>query len=617
MSTDELLRYFERELADFRRDCDEYGTRYPKIGTELLLVGGISADPSVERLIQGFALVAARVAKRLDDSYPQFTEALLEVLLPHYLRFFPSCAIVRLDPGPPGAGKRAMVVIPRGTLLESEPVQGVRCKFQTAYELVCSSLRLTQARFERTIMLSSDIRLPPGVGSAIKLTLEWDAAQIHASGRGQTPVRVYINGESTFSATLRDAIFMQARRAYLETAPGQWIELAAIPVRPVGFAEQDALLPYPMNSQHAYRLLSEYFAFPDKFNFFDIELAALAPHLPPDCARLTLCLGLSADLSGADNDPARILAGLDAEKLLLGCVPVVNLFKQAGAPIMLNPETSDYPVLADTKYAGAYEVYSVDSVHMLRKRAAASSLTEFRPLYSMKHAESDYRQGHYWVMRHDAALALQSPGFEKRLSLVDIDVAPLTLEKATLSLNLTCSNRDLPCKIRFGQEGGDLVRLGDATSEPIRFIRRPTRPLRGSHQHGNHWRLISHLSLNHHSLVQEGLAGFREMLLLYDLQHSPISQRQIRGIVGLSHAKTTAWMRQPRGATLVHGTEVRLTLDEEAFVGSGMQLFIQVIDQFLGLYVHLNSFSELVILSNSSGEEIFRCKPRNGSLNLL
>lgn len=617
MSADDLLAHYERELMGFRQMCGEYAARYPKIAAKLQLVGDVSEDPNVERMIEGFALVAARISKRLDDTYPQFTEALLEVLLPHFLRPIPSFAVIQQDLGSVDKSERAINVVHRGTLLESEPVQGVRCKFQTAYDLVRSSLRLTHADFERTIKIGPETRLPFNVSSAIKLTIEWDADQLNASAREQKRLRVYITGESTFSATLRDALFMHACCAYVESGGCHWIELDTIPVRPVGFEEQDALLPFPMNSQHAYRLLTEFFAFPEKFNFFDIDLEALACHLRPNCTHLTLCLGLSTPSAGASDDLARILAGLNAEKLQLGCSPVVNLFKQAGAPIRYTEEARDYPVLADIKHASSYEVYSIDSVHILRQHTMENTLTEFRPLYSMKHAESEYSKGQYWSMRHDASLALLSPGYEKRISLVDIDAVPLALENATLSLSLTCTNRDLPCKLKYGQERGDLVRLGDASSEPIRFLRRPSRPLYGSPQCGNHWRLISHLSLNHHSLTQEGLEGFQEMLLLYDLQHSPITQRQIRGIVGLNHCPTATWMRSPHGATLVHGTEVRLTVDEEAFVGTGMYLFIQVIDQSLGLYVHLNSFSELVILSNLSGKEIHRCKPRNGYLNLL
>jgi type VI secretion system protein ImpG len=157
---------------------------------------------------------------------------------------------------------------------------------------------------------------------------------------------------------------------------------------------------------------------------------------------------------------------------------------------------------------------------------------------------------------------------------------------------------------------------GAAQGGEIRFLRRPTRPYRLANGHGAHWRLISHLTLNHHSLVQEGADGLREMLSLYDLTQSAVSQRQIAGITSLEHVETTAWIRHKRGPSLAHGTEVRLTIDEEAFVGAGLHLFAQVIDRFFALYVQMNSFIELVIVSHHSGEELFRCKPRSGSMSL-
>jgi type VI secretion system protein ImpG len=132
-----------------------------------------------------------------------------------------------------------------------------------------------------------------------------------------------------------------------------------------------------------------------------------------------------------------------------------------------------------------------------------------------------------------------------------------------------------------------------------------------------HWRLISYLSLNFHSLVQDGLDGFREMLTLFDLAHSPTAQRQIQAVVGLDHLRTTAWMRDKHGASLVHGIEVRITVDEDGFAGSGLHLFARVIDQFLGLYVQINSFTQLVIVSSRSTKELIRCQPRNGDLYLL
>jgi len=167
-------------------------------------------------------------------------------------------------------------------------------------------------------------------------------------------------------------------------------------------------------------------------------------------------------------------------------------------------------------------------------------------------------------MHHDETLAICSPGHEKSITLVNADCEPLEIERNVLSIDLNCTNRDLPCSLKIGAPDGDLSIPGATGGNVIRLLRRPTRPVRLANTPGMHWRLISHLALNHHSLVLEGAHGLREMLALYDFAPSPVSRRQIGGIVSLDQSETTAWMRHKRGSSLVHGTEIRLTLDEEA-----------------------------------------------------
>lgn len=610
---DDLFAQYEHELVILRRLCREYAERFPKVAARLQMGGETCDDPHVERLIQSVALLCARVSKRLDDSYPQFTEALLNLLFPHYLRPFPSCAIVRLV-RPADATAKGEAKVPRGTILESAPVRDVRCTFQTAYDVVLAPVAIESAKFDALIRAPSTTRLPIGGSSAVSIVLAVPPG-MPLAGTENGSVRVYIDGDPSFCAALRDALFIRAARAYVQAGEEHWQAVPNLPITPAGFGEYDALIPFPARSHSAYRILAEYFAFPEKFNFFDIDLAALQALLPKGSASFTLHLALTGVRS--DSDQARMLSSLTTQNLVLGCTPVVNLFKQPGVPISYTQQSADYTVLPHSTNAAAFEVYSVDRVHMVQQRTNSLSLTEFRPFYSLKHGESEPQKARYWLLRHDETLAMASPGHEKSITLVNADCEPFAVEKTALSIDLTCSNRDLPCMLNARSGDGDLFFPGAARGEKIRFLRRPTRPSRLPNGHGAHWRLISHLTLNHHSLVQEGPEGLREMLTLYDLAQSPVSQRQIAGIVGLEHTETTAWRKHKRGPSLVHGTEVRLTLDEEAFVGSGLHLFVQVIEQFFALYVQVNSFVELIILSHQSGEELYRCKPRSGSTNLM
>lgn len=605
-----LLPYFERELVNFNRLRREFYERHPKLGDRLMLGEDTCPDPHVGQLIQSTALLCARVAKRLDDSYPEFTEALFAALFPQYLRPTPATSMARAAyPSIRSTGEAPLLVIPRGTEMDSAVVQGVRCRFKTAYDIVLTSLALVAARFDAVIRAPAGVTLPPSVSSMLSIVIDGAApAELET-------LRVLIDGEPSFCAALRDALFMRTVGAFVEVEPGHWTALPAVPLKPVGFGEDEALLPFDACSHMSYRILSEYFIFPEKFNFFDVDVAALRRCVPPGCRRFTLHLMLTG--LRPDSPTARMLGSLSEGNLLLGCSPVVNLFQRPGQPISVTNLTADYGVLADAAHARAFEVYSIDSVKMVRRREQKEVVTEFRPFYSLRHGEDATKKAHYWMLRSDPTLEAISPGYEKRITLVDGDFNPMEIQKTSLSIELTCTNRDLPSTLKCGQSDGDLTPLRDAESYKARLLRRPTRTYRFSAEQGLHWRLISHLTLNHRALSQGGLPAFREMLALHDLPQSPISQRQREGIVGLAQSETVNWMKLKHGASLVHGTEVRMTLDEEAFAGSGMLLFVEVIDQFLGLYAQVNSFTELVVLSQQSGKELIRCKPRSGYLKLV
>jgi type VI secretion system protein ImpG len=613
---EQLLPYYERELGFLRRYSREFAERYPKIAGRLLVGGEVCEDPHIERMIESFALLNSRVAKRLDDDYPEFTEAMFEVMYPHYLRPFPSCSIARMDYSGAAAQLTAASDIPRGTQLTSRPVRGAACTFRTAYPVTVAPLALTQASFDAIISLPEALRAPAGATSSISITLAATSEQAGPLQLGLGKLRFFIDGEPSFCAALRDALFMRTVAAYAEAdGNGRWVQLQASPLTPAGFEEDESLIDFSARSHAAYRLLTEYFCFPEKFNFFDIDFAKLGAALPSGARSVTLHLALSG--LRTDSNVARMLGTLNPNNVLLGCTPVVNLFRQRGEPIRLTHTTASYPVLADARRAFAYEVQAIDSVRLVRQTPQGESITTFRPFYSLKHGQAPEKSGHYWVARRNETVAEKSPGFETEITIVDIDFDPAEVETDTLSLELSCTNRDLPSMLSYGMRGGDLFMEGGSSVRSISLLRKPTASQRFERGRGAHWRLISHLSLNHLSLDEDGLDAFREMLTLYDLPRSPATQRQIGGVLGIAHKAANTWLPGNPFACLVRGVEVRLTIDEEAFVGSGIHAFAHVIERFLGLYVHANSFTQLVVLSHKTGEELLRCLPRSGDLSLL
>ncbi|MEC5164098.1 MULTISPECIES: type VI secretion system baseplate subunit TssF [unclassified Janthinobacterium] len=613
---DELLPYYERELGFLRRYSREFSERYPKIAGSLLIGGEVCEDPHIERMIQSFALLNSRISKRLDDDYPEFTEALFEVLYPHYLRPFPSCSIARLDYSAAAAQMTAASEIARGTELTTRPVKGVACTFRTAYPVTVAPIALSAASFAAIMEAPEAIELPPSVTSSLSITIDCSAEQLALGQLGLKSLRVFIDGEASFCAALRDALFMRTVKAYVEADHnGRWTALAKLPLAVAGFDEDESLIPFSARSHPAYRLLTEYFCFPEKFNFFDIDLGAACAALPSGCRSLTLHLALSG--LRTDSNTARMLGTLSTNNVLLGCTPVVNLFRQRGEPIRLTHTSASYPVLADARRAYAYEVQAIDSVKLVRQTPQGESVVEFRPFYSLRHGETPEKDGHYWVMRRDEVMARQSPGYETEISIVDIDFDPAAIETDTLSLELSCTNRDLPASLTYGLRGGDLFFEGGSSVSTISFLRKPSASHRFQRGRGAHWRLISHLALNHLSLAGSGLEAFQEMLTLYDLPRSATSQRQIGGIAAISHQAANAWLPGNPFACLVRGIEVRLSIDEEAFVGSGIHAFAHIVERFLGLYVHANSFTRLLVVSKKTGEELLRCTPRSGDLSLV
>jgi len=607
---DELLRYFEEELGVFGELARDFSRRYPKPAGALHLAGDSIEDPGVARLIQSVALLSARIHKRLDDDYPKFTESLLESLYPHYLRPLPSYSIARLvQEAAPGMSEPTgeFTLLARGTALRSAPVDGTVCHFRTVYPVLGGPLRIVRAGFGAPFTMPADAGRAPRAASciAIEFALRGSVAALCARGIGT--VRVFVDADASLRAALLDALFIHAAGAWVQAEGGAWRALERSPLRLAGLAPDDAVLPDSGRSHPAFRLLGEYFSYPEKFAFVEIDLGAIARVLAPGCGRFTLHLPLRAP--AFDSLDARLLAPLAARHLLLGCTPVVNLFRKAGDPIQLSHTRAEYPLAADAAHAAAYEIHSIDRVRLVRE-GRGGAVTEFAPLYAVGHDTPGGGGGHYWVARRDAALAQASPGHELKLALVDADFRASETGGATVSTELTCTNRDLPTRLRFGQPEGDLMAESASNSAPWRLLRKPTPSWRVDAK-GAHWRLIAHLALNHAGLTTAGLPDLQKMLGLHDVPKSGGARRQIAGIVGLEHGSMRAWIRTRPAASLMPGIGIRMTIDEEAFAGASIHVFAQVMDAYFALNSQLNCFTRLVIVSSRSGQEILACAPRS------
>jgi Uncharacterized protein conserved in bacteria len=207
-------------------------------------------------------------------------------------------------------------------------------------------------------------------------------------------------------------------------------------------------------------------------------------------------------------------------------------------------------------------------------------------------------------------------GTDVFLSFVDLTSRTVHPGVDAITARLTCFNGDLPSRLPFEEEGGFTLEGGG----PIRTIAalvKPTpvvQPLLGRSQF---WRLISQLSLNYLSLLEGGGDALKEMLRLYNTGGGTAGERQIEGIVGLRSGPTFARVVSEQGLSFVRGLRVELDLDEEQFAGGGAYLFASVLERFLGLYVSINSFSQLAARTRQRKSGLREWAPRAGWKALL
>lgn len=614
---DELLPHYERELAFLRGHSGDFARRYPKIAGRLQLTGDVGEDPHVERLIESFALLASRIHKRLDDDFPLFTESFLEVLYPHYLRPFPSCAIAHFNAADAAGQMSKTTMVPRGTLVKSRPVRGVPCTFRTAYDVTLAPLEVSSARFSSAVAAPGGTPVPKGATSLMSIQMQITGSQSTWAGLALDRVRVYVDAEASQVSAVREALHGKALGVLLQVNEhGAWLPVANALPGVVGFADDEALIDMDARSQPAYRHLTEFFAFPDKYNFIDLVL----PKEVRNVASRSITLHYAMAGIRSDSDEASMLETLTEKNLRLFCTPVVNLFQQRADPIRWTRKGQAAPVLPDGRKAFGYEVYSIEKVYRVLQTPQGESVDEFYPFYSLQHDEllsNGEGQRRYWVLHCDEDVAQHSPGYEAELSIVDVDFDPASPQTDTLSIEVMATNRNLPNLLAVGNPGGDLFMSGGSLASEIRFLRKPSASMRFERGRGALWRLISHLSLNHLSLSAGGLDAIREMLRLYDLPRSQTNRTMLDGLVRIEYLPATAYLPGQPFSTFVRGTEIRLTVEEGHFVGSGLRLFAQVMDRFFGLYTHINSFIQLKLVSARTQEELIVCERRTGCHPLL
>lgn len=609
-----LYRYYEEELNGFRQRGREFSETYPSAAGRLRLDRSQSADPHVERLIQSFSFMNARIRKKLDDDFPELTDALLSILYPHYIAPTPSMATVQFAPEPANLPPAGMTIA-RHSSLRSQLVDGVACRFRTCYPVDLWPVEVAAAKLFRAPFPDS-MQPPAGAKSAISITLDVTGGMTF-SGIALEHLRLHLDGDSQFTARLYELIFNRTTHVEFKSSndPNNCFTMDPQScLRPVGFETTDAILPYPKNSFVGYQLLTELFTFPEKFAYVDLGgFAEVAKRRMGNRIEVTFYL---------DEIPERMEFELGPAAFKLGCTPVVNLFQRICEPIQLSHKKVSYRVTPDVHHPEAFEVYSIDAV----KSADPHNERAYHPFYSFQKPHQKAGSDAYWYASRESSLRSGDDGTDVDLHFVDPQFDPRVPAEAALTVLATCTNRDWPVQLQLGQEKLSFQLEAAMPLRSIECLHYPTTPMRAALGRKAQWQLVSHLSLNHLSIANsdQSLDSLKQMLRLYDFSdlnsnshRAAVNHQMIEGVVGVSSRRVTRRIGSATDSSFCRGIQIELELDEEKYIGVGAFLFASVMRHFFSKYASINSFAELLAISRQREQPLRHWPPIVGEEQVI
>jgi type VI secretion system protein ImpG len=635
-----LLRFYDLELQHLRGMGAEFAREFPKIASRLGLEGFTCADPFVERLLEGAAFLTARVHLKLEAEFPRFTQSLLETVYPHYLAPTPSMTMLHFQPQVDEPGLAQGHKIERGTQVKSLIAKGdsTSCVYTTGHDVILWPLEIVEAKYYTRELASLEIPASAlaGVKAGIRIRLQTTAGvkfnQVDAKS-----LQFYINGAADIQSRLYEQIIGHTVGVVVQPTarPAKWHEVIrsgtgtnGSPVSMLGYRDEEALLPHGPRSFQGYRLLQEYFAFPQRFCMFDVGgMQPAFKHGPEGTLDVILLLN-QADL--------HLENVVETANFAMYCSPAVNLFPMHADRIHLTEKLSEFQVIPDRTRPLDFEVYSVQKVEGIG--AGNEQIQEFMPFYRARDAEDG---GAYYSVNRVPRVAsakeqrfgsrTRYPGSEIYLSLVDAKNAPFTSELKQLAVEVHCTNRDLALTVPVGRGPTDFTMEAGAPIVAIKSISgQPTAPRQSYAEGDTAWRLISHLSLNYLSITdapgEQGATALRDLLRLYtgplenkggaDSAEFLYIKKQVEGIKGVSTRQIIRRVNKPGPISFARGLEVSVLLDEVNFEGSGVFLLGAVLDRFFAKYVSINSFTETVVRTIERGE-VMRWPARLGLRHTL
>ncbi|KHF75738.1 type VI secretion system protein ImpG [Acinetobacter sp. BIGb0102] len=600
---EQLLPYYEKQLQEFGQQSREFAQKYPKIAQRLSLNQEQIDDPHIERLIQAFSLIAARIDKKLEDSYDVFTHSLFEVMFPQYLRHFPACTVVSFEDINKLKQLTAAHIIPQKTALKSRSFKGVQCEFNTTNDVRLLPISLTQLEFQTSP--STHMHLNQNATLSLKFEIFNDAQKWILDEK----LPIYLDAISNFPLQVLDSIFRKDTGFALRV--GQRVVEISNPFEVMGFTEQESLLPIDQHTHHAYRLLMEYFCFPEKFNYLNLDLSRLKGLLNQQ-NQFEILIHLKLNLN--DQAVVRNYSELNIANFKLFTTPAINLFEKQAEPQKISHTQLQYPLITDAHHPELYQVYSVIEMNMVREKTNQEQThLPVLPFFAMSHYQNDKVQFFYSLNYVPAQNKTTQMGY----SIVSKHLKPYEIKSDFISTRLLCSNGDLPHEAL--SQSNNILNLNDSSlARRALILKRPTSPFHFDKNKNEQWRIISHLSLNTLALMKgDALSHVKELLALYNLPHSKENILLIDALKQLSFSTTNKLVNSKPFPMFIRGVKAELAVNKSVFRGHSLYIFSQLLSHIFNLKVQINSFVDVVVKDSLNQQEIYQCVQNVGGKTLL
>ncbi|HEY7724605.1 MAG TPA: type VI secretion system baseplate subunit TssF [Anaeromyxobacteraceae bacterium] len=578
-------KFFQGELAYLRGMGKAYAEANPTTAGLLAERGG---DPDVERLLEGFAFLAARVRERIEDGVPEIVHALTEILLPHYLRPVPACSVVEFLPVP--GALRARVRVAAGTELASVPVEGTPCRFRTTADLDLVPASVQEVAMDQAI----------GATPVVRIQLQTSQQALPALLQPQG-LRFFVQGDLPLAATFLLWIARHLRGVQVRgLGPGAAaVSLDPRSVRLPGFDPEMALLPWPRLAPQGYRALQEFYTLPQKFLFFEVR----------DLQAAAAAAGERFEILLQFDRPPELPARLARETVRLNCVPVANVFRTAADPLSFETLGEEHLLRASEIPPQHMEIYAVESAVGIPEQGPRRP---YRAFASFAHG-AEGKEGRYYRVRR--ALSPIDGGLDTWVSVMrPLDAGPGEGAEV-LSLEVTATNRSLPAQLKLGEISQPTPSSPTiARFRNVAAVTKPARPPIGTELH---WRLLSHLAANRSPLGDpEVLRGLLELYNFQGLTDEQQGRANRLRVEGIARAAESASRRVVGGAP-ARGSRFELELDEGHFAGLGDAfLFAAAVDELLAFQVKVNAFVE-TSLKLVPSQRVYGFPPRTGGRPLL